>query len=90
MACNPANHHSLRYYLDNYRITEEQTSNVPFTTLEFFVASIFQAVSCVHQLGFVHNDICPENLVFDSNGYLMLTGFGSVTSKTDELPDKNY
>lgn len=44
--------------------------------LEFFVANIITALEYVHKNGILHRDVKPENLVFDSNGYLRLTDFG--------------
>ena len=45
-------------------------------TAEFFVACIVTALQYIHTKGVIHRDVKPENLVFDSNGYLHLTDFG--------------
>ncbi len=40
------------------------------------MASIVIALQYIHSKGVIHRDVKPENLVFDSNGYLHLTDFG--------------
>ena len=40
------------------------------------VACILLALEYSHSQGIVHRDIKPENLVFDENGYLLVTDFG--------------
>ena len=58
----------LRYHLPYHCYNEEET--------RFMVACILLALEYSHGMGIVHRDIKPENLVFDENGYLLLTDFG--------------
>ena len=59
----------LRYHLSGKnKFSEAQT--------KFFIACIVQALEAVHSVNIIHKDIKPENLVFDSEGYLRLTDFG--------------
>lgn len=58
----------LRYHLPHKLYNEEET--------KFMVACILTALDYIHSQGVIHRDIKPENLVFDENGYLMLTDFG--------------
>ena len=67
----------LRYYL-NQKISfnEEQ--------IRFFVSNIVVALSYLHKQNIVHRDIKPENLIFDNNGYLILTDLGIACMVTDD------
>ena len=42
----------------------------------FYVANVLAALEHVHQHNIAYRDIKPENLVFDSRGYLKLIDFG--------------
>eukprot|EP00349_Pseudokeronopsis_sp_Brazil_P003762 CAMPEP_0202959940 /NCGR_PEP_ID=MMETSP1396-20130829/4139_1 /ASSEMBLY_ACC=CAM_ASM_000872 /TAXON_ID= /ORGANISM="Pseudokeronopsis sp., Strain Brazil" /LENGTH=263 /DNA_ID=CAMNT_0049678855 /DNA_START=371 /DNA_END=1162 /DNA_ORIENTATION=+ len=68
----------MRYHLPNKFFNEEET--------RFFTACLLLAVEHVHSKGFLHRDIKPENLVFDEQGYLMLTDFG-ISRKLPSLDD---
>lgn len=67
----------LRYHLPNKFYNEEET--------KFMIACIIIALEYIHAQGVIHRDIKPENLVFDENGYLMLTDFG--ISKKMPIPN---
>ncbi|KAF7457895.1 kinase-like protein [Cryptosporidium felis] len=59
----------LMSYLIKYdKFSEEDT--------KFYMAQLVHAVDLVHQLGFVHRDVKPDNIVLDSNGHLKLLDFG--------------
>lgn len=58
----------LRYHMPQKNFTE--------TECKFAAACIISALEYVHEQGYVHRDVKPENLVFDDNGYLKLTDFG--------------
>ncbi|KAK6591122.1 kinase domain-containing [Cryptosporidium xiaoi] len=59
----------LMSYLIKYdKFTEEDT--------KFYMAQLVHAVDLVHQLGFVHRDVKPDNIVLDSKGHLKLLDFG--------------
>ena len=44
--------------------------------LEFMVACIISAFEYIHRNSVIHRDVKPENILFDSRGYLHLTDFG--------------
>ncbi|XP_034170202.1 serine/threonine-protein kinase 38 isoform X1 [Pangasianodon hypophthalmus] len=52
-------------------LTEEET--------QFYVAETVLAIDSIHQLGFIHRDIKPDNLLLDSKGHVKLSDFGLCT-----------
>ena len=59
----------LRYHIARKRIFNEQQT-------KFFIACILKALEFIHEKLIIHRDVKPENLVFDSRGYLKVTDFG--------------
>ncbi|EEA07496.1 protein kinase domain-containing protein [Cryptosporidium muris RN66] len=58
----------MSYLIKLDKFSEEDT--------KFYMAELVHAVDLVHQLGFVHRDVKPDNIVLDSNGHLKLLDFG--------------
>ncbi|XP_076825342.1 serine/threonine-protein kinase 38-like [Clavelina lepadiformis] len=52
-------------------LTEEQT--------QFYMAESILAINSIHELGFIHRDIKPDNLLIDAKGHLKLSDFGLCT-----------
>ncbi|KAL3841319.1 hypothetical protein ACJMK2_019481 [Sinanodonta woodiana] len=52
-------------------LTEEQT--------QFYVAETVLAIDYIHNLGFIHRDIKPDNLLLDNRGHIKLSDFGLCT-----------
>eukprot|EP00112_Aurelia_sp_Birch-Aquarium-sp1_P009989 Seg2156.4 transcript_id=Seg2156.4/GoldUCD/mRNA.D3Y31 product="Serine/threonine-protein kinase 38-like" protein_id=Seg2156.4/GoldUCD/D3Y31 len=51
--------------------TEQQT--------QYYVAESILAIDSIHQLGFIHRDIKPDNLLLDARGHIKLSDFGLCT-----------
>ncbi|XP_022645200.1 rho-associated protein kinase 1-like isoform X2 [Varroa destructor] len=61
----------LANLLDVYDFSEEWA--------RFFCAEMVLAVDVIHQMGFVHRDVKPDNMLLDSSGHLRLADFGTCT-----------
>lgn len=46
----------------------------------FYTAEIALALHTIHELGFIHRDIKPDNILVDGRGHLKLSDFGLCTS----------
>ena len=51
--------------------------DVPEKWAKFYSAEIVLAVDAIHQMGFVHRDVKPDNMLIDKNGHLKLADFGT-------------
>ncbi|KAF8634587.1 hypothetical protein AX17_004176 [Amanita inopinata Kibby_2008] len=45
----------------------------------FYMAESILAIDAVHNLGYIHRDIKPDNVLIDKNGHLKLSDFGLST-----------
>merc|ERR1719510_2709313 len=45
----------------------------------FYIAETALAIDAIHQLGFIHRDIKPDNLLLDARGHIKLSDFGLCT-----------
>jgi hypothetical protein len=45
----------------------------------FYIAELVVAIENVHNLGFIHRDIKPDNILIDKQGHIKLTDFGLCT-----------
>lgn len=44
----------------------------------FYLAEMTLALNALHQMGFVHRDVKPENILLDRFGHLKLADFGNA------------
>ncbi|XP_047203632.1 citron rho-interacting kinase isoform X2 [Girardinichthys multiradiatus] len=49
---------------------------------QFYLAELVEAIHAVHQLGYVHRDVKPENILIDRTGHIKLADFGSAAKLT--------
>ena len=59
----------LRFHIIKHR-------KFPEKVLKFWIACITLSLEYIHNENIIHWDIKPENLIFDSQGYLHITDFG--------------
>jgi len=55
----------------------------------FYMAECILAIEAVHNLGYIHRDIKPDNVLIDRNGHLKLSDFGLSTG-LDKGSDGEY
>uniref|UniRef100_A0A3B3B8F6 Citron Rho-interacting kinase n=1 Tax=Oryzias melastigma TaxID=30732 RepID=A0A3B3B8F6_ORYME len=49
---------------------------------QFYLAELIEAIHAVHQLGYVHRDVKPENILIDRTGHIKVSDFGSAARLT--------
>jgi len=64
----------LRSFLDVIGCFEE-------SEVRLYFAEMIMAVHTLHEMGFLHRDLKPDNFLIDKNGHIKLTDFGLAKSK---------
>ena len=57
---------------------------IPEDWCKFYIAELTMALDIIHNLGYVHRDIKPDNMLLDAEGHLKLADFGTCM-KMDEV-----
>ncbi|GMF15448.1 unnamed protein product [Phytophthora fragariaefolia] len=68
-------------------LMKEDTLTEP--TTRFYAAEMVLAIQSVHDLGYIHRDMKPDNVLLDAHGHLKLTDLGlckKMDSRVDLLP----
>ncbi|KAM8815047.1 serine/threonine-protein kinase MRCK gamma isoform 2-T2 [Rhynchonycteris naso] len=50
---------------------------LPPELAQFYLAEMVLSIHSLHQLGYVHRDVKPDNILLDMNGHIRLADFGS-------------
>jgi len=58
-------------------LMKKDTLSEEFT--QFYIAETALAIDYIHNLGFIHRDIKPDNLLLDARGHIKLSDFGLCT-----------
>ncbi|GBN00144.1 Rho-associated protein kinase 1, partial [Araneus ventricosus] len=58
--------------------------DVPESWSKFYCAELILAVDAIHQMGFVHRDVKPDNMLLDKQGHLKLSDFGTCVRMSED------
>lgn len=58
--------------------------DIPEKWAKFYCAEITLAVDAIHQMGFVHRDVKPDNMLLDKHGHVRLADFGTCMKMNQE------
>ncbi|CAK9094048.1 unnamed protein product [Durusdinium trenchii] len=57
----------------------EKKNRLSLAETRFYMGELVQAIDAIHQCGFIHRDLKPDNLVLTAQGHLKLLDFGLCT-----------
>eukprot|EP00301_Raphidiophrys_heterophryoidea_P024976 c8265_g1_i2.p1 GENE.c8265_g1_i2~~c8265_g1_i2.p1 ORF type:complete len:510 (+),score=122.22 c8265_g1_i2:263-1792(+) len=69
----------LRYQLGTHGLMSEET-------VRFYGAELACGIQYLHDQGYVHRDIKPQNIMFDQDGHMRLTDMGLAEEYTEGEP----
>ncbi|KAI5169637.1 hypothetical protein PAEPH01_0874 [Pancytospora epiphaga] len=57
--------------------------------IKFYAAEIFMAITAMHEQGWIHRDLKPDNILIDSEGHIKLGDFGSCIRMKDRMAESS-
>lgn len=64
-------------------LTRQESQTLDEEMLKFYGAEMVLAINALHNLGYVHRDIKPDNILLDRKGHVKLADFGSAAKIID-------
>ena len=61
---------------------------LPEQDAKFYAAEMVLAIESVHDMGYIHRDLKPDNVLIDKDGHIKLSDFG-LSKKLEVFLDKN-
>lgn len=73
-------------YIDGQPLT--RIRSIDSSTSVQWLTQICEAVAAAHQVGVVHGDLSPNNILLDNNGRIVITDFGFATHSRQSHSDE--
>ncbi|XP_054154350.1 serine/threonine-protein kinase Genghis Khan-like [Oppia nitens] len=79
----------MDYYIggDLLTLLSKYDDNLPEDMCRFYTSQIILALSSLHEMGYIHRDVKPDNILLDSNGHIRLADFGSCIKVSNVKTD---
>ncbi|CAK9250462.1 unnamed protein product, partial [Sphagnum jensenii] len=79
----------MDYYIggDLLTLLSKYDDNLPEDMCRFYTAQIILALSSLHEMGYIHRDVKPDNILLDSDGHIRLADFGSCIKVSNVRTD---
>ncbi|KAG1683509.1 Serine/threonine-protein kinase MRCK alpha [Nymphon striatum] len=76
----------MNYYCggDLLTLLSKFEDRLPEDMAKFYITEMILAIDSIHNLGYVHRDIKPDNVLLDANGHIRLADFGSCLKMCED------
>eukprot|EP00051_Salpingoeca_urceolata_P010607 m.130086 g.130086 ORF g.130086 m.130086 type:complete len:1456 (+) comp16777_c2_seq1:356-4723(+) len=68
---------AMEYMAGGNLVTLQDNYDFPEAWVQFYTAELVMAVHALHQMGYIHRDVKPDNLLLDAHGHIKLADFGT-------------